>query len=166
MLNACTVLFRGAGYQAFSGGVPEDAEHAALASDYAHVTAPLRRLVDRYAGEVCVALCAGEPVPGWVLAALDALPEEMAGRRPPGEEVRARRSSTWSRSCLLADRVGEIFPATVVEADQEKSRGVVMLADPAVEARVVGEHLPLGHEVQVRLTSASYAAGAVTFTLV
>ena len=45
MLNACTSLFRGAGYKAFSGGVPEEAEHAALAIDYAHVTAPLRRLV-------------------------------------------------------------------------------------------------------------------------
>ena len=78
MLNACTTLFRGAGYQAFSGGVPEIAEHAALAIDYAHVTAPLRRLVDRYAGEVCVALCADLPVPNWVLRALDALPEEMA----------------------------------------------------------------------------------------
>ena len=74
MLSACTVLFRGAGYHAFSGGVPDDAEHAAIASDYAHVTAPLRRLVDRYAGEVCLALCAGVPVPGWALRALDALP--------------------------------------------------------------------------------------------
>ena len=78
MLTACTVLFRGAGYQDFDGEVPEHAEHAALASDYAHVTAPLRRLVDRYGGEVCVALCAGTPVPEWVRAALPGLPKEMA----------------------------------------------------------------------------------------
>src|SRR3954451_8471834 len=57
MLNACAHLFRGAGYQAFSGAIPGDAEHAALAIDYAHCTAPLRRLVDRYAGEICLALC-------------------------------------------------------------------------------------------------------------
>ena len=66
MLNASTVLFRGAGYRSFSGGIPEDADHAALASDYAHTTAPLRRLVDRYSGEICVALCADQPVPTWV----------------------------------------------------------------------------------------------------
>ena len=47
-------------------GAAEQPEHAALASEYAHVTAPLRRLVDRYAGEICVALCAGTEVPDWV----------------------------------------------------------------------------------------------------
>ena len=51
---------------AFEGGVPEHIEHAALASEYAHTTAPLRRLVDRYAGEIAVALCADTPVPDWV----------------------------------------------------------------------------------------------------
>ena len=87
----------------------------ALASEYAHVTAPLRRLGDRYAGEICVALCAGTDVPDWVLAKLHDLPEEMkdAGRRahavrvggarpgrgrrapgPGGGAVRGRRSST------------------------------------------------------------------------
>ena len=164
MLSECTVLFRGAGYHAFSGGVPDDAEHAAIASDYAHVTAPLRRLVDRYAGEVCVALCAGTPVPDWVLRALDALPVEM--------ETGDRHAKAYERGildlvevCVLAGRVGETFSATVVDTDQEKRRGTVMLADPAVEARVVGEHLPLGHEVQVRLAAASFDAGAVTFTL-
>ena len=64
MLNACTELFRGAGYAAFDGELPEHTRHAALAIDYAHVTAPLRRLVDRFAGEVCVALCAGRAGPG------------------------------------------------------------------------------------------------------
>jgi exoribonuclease R len=89
MLNACTVLFRGATYRSFSGGIPDQADHAALASDYAHTTAPLRRLVDRYTGEICVALCAGEPVPEWVFRALDGLPEQMGGRRASGQEIRA-----------------------------------------------------------------------------
>ena len=35
-------------------------EHAAVAAPYAHVTAPLRRLADRYAIEVCLALLAGQ----------------------------------------------------------------------------------------------------------
>lgn len=165
MLNACTSLFRGAGYQAFSGSVPEDPEHSAIASDYAHVTAPLRRLVDRYAGEVCLALCAGEPVPIWVLRALDALPEEMAATD--------RRAKKYERAIidaveifLLADRVGETFTGTVVEADHSKRRGVVMISNPAVEARVDGAELPLGQPVTVRLVRADFGAPAVTFELV
>ena len=63
MVVACTRLLRGSGYVAFDGELPADPQHAALASEYAHVTAPLRRLGDRYAGEVCVALCAGTDVP-------------------------------------------------------------------------------------------------------
>jgi exoribonuclease R len=165
MLNACTTLFRGAGYQAFSGSVPEDAEHSALAIDYAHCTAPLRRLVDRYAGEVCLALCAGTPVPEWVLRALDALPAEMAAA--------GHRASAYERAVidlvevgLLAGRVGEVFPATVIEVDKSRQRGTVMLAEPAVEAKVVGPDLPLGHEVSVRLASADFSVGAVSFELV
>ena len=60
MVVACTWLLRGAGYAAFDGHLPDQPEHAALASPYAHVTAPLRRLVDRYGLEICAALCAGE----------------------------------------------------------------------------------------------------------
>lgn len=164
MLSACTALFRGAGYQAFSGGVPDDADHAALASEYAHVTAPLRRLVDRYGGEVCVALCAGQPVPSWVLQALDALPEEMTGTD--------RRAKKYERAiidlmevCLLHDRVGETFSATVVDIDRNAKRGVVMITDPAVQARVTGEHLPLGRQISVRLASADYSSGVVAFEL-
>jgi exoribonuclease R len=165
MLNACTVLFRGAGYQAFSGGVPDDAEHAALASDYAHTTAPLRRLVDRYAGEICVALCADRPVPDWVLRVLDGLPEEMSQAE--------RRAKKYERSivdlvevCLLRDRVGETFTGTVIEADRDDDQGVVMIKDPAVEAKLTGQQLPLGHEVSVRLEAADYDKGAAIFAMV
>ncbi len=56
MAVACTALLRGAGYAAFDGHRPDQTQHAALASSYAHVTAPLRRLVDRYGLETCVAL--------------------------------------------------------------------------------------------------------------
>ena len=162
MLNACTMLFRGAGYLAFDGDVPADAEHSALATDYAHCTAPLRRLVDRYVGEVCLALCAATPVPAWVREALPGLPKEMA--------VADRRAKKYERAVvdlvevvLLAPRVGEVFAATVVDVDDERRHGTVVVADPAVEARVRGEGLPLGQEIAVRLVSADLASGAVSF---
>jgi exoribonuclease R len=67
MVVACTRLLRGSGYVGFDGEVPEQHLHSAIAGAYAHVTAPLRRLVDRYALEICVAICSGEPAPQWVL---------------------------------------------------------------------------------------------------
>lgn len=165
MLNACIVLFRGAGYRSFSGGVPDDADHAALASDYAHTTAPLRRLVDRYAGEICAALCADLPVPEWVLRALDGLPQRMAAAE--------RRAKSYERAIidltevhLLADRVGQTFPGTVIEVDRDKHQGTVMITEPAVEARLSAvNRLPLGQEVSVRLIAADYAKRAVAFEL-
>jgi exoribonuclease R len=164
MLNACTTLFRGAGYKAFSGGIPEDVEHAALAIEYAHATAPLRRLVDRYVGEICLALCADRPVPTWVLTALDGLPDEMM--------TSDRRAKKYERAILdlvevflLEDRVGETFTGTVIEVDEKKTRGVAMIKEPAVESRVRGSALPLGHEVSLELTSADYTTGAVEFEL-
>jgi exoribonuclease R len=164
MLNACTALFRGAGYKAFSGGLPEEAEHAALANDYSHVTAPLRRLVDRYAGEVCVALCEDRPVPEWVRQRLDGLPEEMAAAE--------RRAKRYERAVidlveafLLQHRVGEVFPGTVVEVDRERDRGTVVVPEPAISAKVNGSHLPLGEQVAVRLANADPTKGVVAFEL-
>ena len=72
----------------------------------------------------------------------------------------------WVEACLLARRVGEVFTGTLVEVDPERSRGVVVLHDPAVEARVRGDVLPLGHDVQVRLTAADPTLGTVSFEAV
>ena len=84
LLEEATSLLRGAGYTAFDGGVPEQATHAAVAAEYAHATAPLRRLVDRYVGAVCLALCAGDDVPAWALSAPAAAAGGDGGRRPAG----------------------------------------------------------------------------------
>ena len=52
-------LLRGAGYTPFDGAQPKLTEHGGVGAPYAHVTAPLRRLADRYATEVCLALHGG-----------------------------------------------------------------------------------------------------------
>ena len=75
-LTEAGALFRGARWEAFDSArgsalaVPANTTHGALAAPYAHVTAPLRRLVDRYDAEICLALCAGREVPAWALEAL------------------------------------------------------------------------------------------------
>jgi exoribonuclease R len=167
MVNACTRLLRGSGYVAFDGETPADPQHSALASEYAHVTAPLRRLGDRYAGEVCLALCAGGDVPDWARSALPALPAVLAAS--------GQRAHAYERAVLdlveagvLQHRVGETFPATVIDVDdKDDHRGVVVLHDPDVEARAVstGRPLPLGTDVEVRLTVADVATRKVEFSL-
>src|SRR4051794_7373228 len=52
VLDLAPRLLRGAGYTAFDGEVPEQVLHSAVAAPYAHCTAPLRRLADRFVSEV------------------------------------------------------------------------------------------------------------------
>ena len=165
MLNACTELFRGAGYTAFDGELPANTRHAALATDYAHVTAPLRRLVDRFAGEVCLALSGRQDVPDWARSALPALPELMAGAESRSKKYE-RAVIDLVEVSLLHGRVGGEFDGTVIDVESDGKRGVVMIADPAVQARVRGTDLPLGTEVRLRLESADWSTGRVEFVLI
>ncbi|HET7327509.1 MAG TPA: RNB domain-containing ribonuclease [Nocardioidaceae bacterium] len=165
MLVGCTSLLRGAGYVAFEGVVPEQPEHSALASEYAHVTAPLRRLCDRYTGEVCVALCADEPVPDWVRAALPQLPETM---RASGRRANQYESAVvnLAEAHVLASRVGETFEGAIVDVDHDApDKGVVVLRAPAIEASVTSTagQLPLGQRVRVTLVEADVDRRLIRF---
>jgi exoribonuclease R len=147
--------------------VPEHVEHAAIAAEYAHVTAPLRRLVDRYAGEIAVALCADREVPDWVRATIKELPKVM--------EESDRKAHQFERAVLdlveagmLRRDVGQTFNGIITDVDDDKpSRGSVMLCDPAVEARVESSSgsLPLGHDVEVKLAAADVSKRLVRFQL-
>ncbi|QIG42803.1 RNB domain-containing ribonuclease [Nocardioides anomalus] len=166
MISACTRLLRGSGYVAFDGEVPADPLHHALNAEYAHVTAPLRRLGDRYASEICVALCAGDDVPGWVHAALP----ELAKQMQTSSQLASRYESAvlnLVEAGLLQGRVGESFDAVVVDVNEKDPiRGTVTVAEPAVEAPVVSaSDIPLGTDVRVRLTTADVATRKVEFTL-
>ncbi len=167
MVVASTRLLRGSGYVAFDGEVPGDPQHAALASEYAHVTAPLRRLADRYAGEVCVALCAEAQVPGWVLEALPELPRTM---QRSGQLARSYERAVLDlvEAGVLSARVGEDFDGVIVSVDEKRpDHGVVLVKEPGVEAPVVGaSELPLGTDVRVRLETADMDAHKVEFRLV
>ncbi|MDO5504520.1 MAG: RNB domain-containing ribonuclease, partial [Actinomycetia bacterium] len=77
LIFEATVLFRGSGYTVMRGELPEETTHAAVAAPYAHVTAPLRRLVDRFGLIIAHALENDEPVPQWVTDTLPMLPGIM-----------------------------------------------------------------------------------------
>ncbi len=158
-----TVLLRGSGYAAFDGAPPSRPAHAGVGAPYAHATAPLRRLVDRYVGEACIALGAGEDVPGWVRNALPRLPEEMETSNRRAQQYEAGVISTVE-AAVLEHRVGETFDAVVVELDERDGGGTVQLTEPAVTAHCQGE-LPLGERVRVRLVLADVAKRQVRFEL-
>jgi exoribonuclease R len=164
MIAACTQLLRGSAYIGFEGAVPEHPEHAALASEYAHVTAPLRRLVDRYGGEVCVSLCADREVPEWVRAKLPELSQSMdeAGRRASQYE---HAILALAEAGVLAPLVGETFSGVVTEVHHaRRTAGEVLVRDHAIEAKVHGSQpLPLGEEISVRLVEADVATRVVRF---
>ena len=166
-------LFRGSGYLAFGvGGVgvpaedeasdAEEAVHSAIAARYAHVTAPLRRLVDRYGEEVCIAACAQAPVPQWVLQALPDLPDVM---EQTGKRARAigRGALTALEALVLRGHEGEVFDGVITS--ERDGRGELVLAEPAVVTEIrAGKKasdggLPVGERVRVRLLSADPASG-------
>ncbi|TDC36277.1 RNB domain-containing ribonuclease [Micromonospora sp. 15K316] len=168
-IDQAAELMRGAAYTAFDGELPQQPEHGGVAAAYAHVTAPLRRLADRYATEVCLALHESRPVPDWVRAALPRLPEVMATTDRTASAA-ARGAVELTEAVLLAERVGELFDAAVLDVDAPPSNrsrprppgGTVALDSPPVRARCLGD-LPLGERIRVRLVSADPAGRTVLF---
>ena len=164
VLARCTSLFRGAGYRSFDGSLPgDDLGHAALAARYTHVTAPLRRLVDRFASEICVSIGQGEPVPGWVRENLAGLPELMVASN--------RRARAWERAVVdlaealvLQTRVGEVFDAVLIDVNPRSGMGTFQIADPAVEAKLPAEGREPGRAVRVRLDEVDLSEGRTVFS--
>jgi exoribonuclease R len=161
IMHAAASLFRGAGYSAFDGALPENTVQAAVAAPYAHVTAPLRRLVDRFALVLCEAVSAGEPVPAWVRSALPELPSLMNASNSLAGQVDNRALDTVE-AAMLHDRVGEVFEVTVLSSG--KGSSTVQLDEPAVAAKCDGE-LESGTRARVRLDAAEIASGVVRFSV-
>ncbi len=153
---------RGAGYVAFDGQVPDHHEHAAIAAPYAHVTAPLRRVVDRYAGEIALAVCRGVRPPDWVMDALDELPSVM-GRARSRESALERNVLDLTEALVLEPEVGHRFDAVLTVIDRE-GQGTIQLRRPAVIA-ALDDPSPAepGDELTVQLVSADPEARRVTF---
>ena len=148
-------LLRGAGYTWFDGRVPESPGHAGVGANYAHVTAPLRRLVDRYATEVCLALQAGTPIPEWVSKDADAVIQAMTeSDRTAGALDRACTAAV--SAFLLGERIGEEFGAVVVQLEQRNGdlRATVVLDDWPIRAYCAGAGLAEGTRIRVRIVRA------------
>lgn len=158
LIDHAAETLRGAGYTAFDGAAPELAVHGAVAASYAHVTAPLRRLADRYATEAALCAYEGRAVPDVLRQALPKLPDVMVdtGRVAGAAE---RGSIDLAEAVLLRDRVGEVFDAAALD------EGTIALDDPPVRARCAGDLHP-GTRLRAKLIEADPAQRRVKFAVV
>ncbi|HEY4615142.1 MAG TPA: RNB domain-containing ribonuclease [Citricoccus sp.] len=174
IMHAATSLFRGAGYTAFDGAPPEVTVQAAIAAPYAHATAPLRRLVDRFVLVTCLALLHGDPVPEPVRAALPVLPEVMRESNLTASQV-TNAALELVEAASLHGREGQEFDAVVVSApgpeQVAKARtlgrlpwGEVQVEHPPVLARYEG-FAEAGSRVRVVLVRAEMATRTVLFRI-
>jgi exoribonuclease R len=166
LLSQAARGLRGAGYVAFhDNDPPAEPRHSAIASTYAHVTAPLRRLCDRFANEIVVAHCADRKPPAWAVEALDELPKLM-GAASQRDRTLERSMVDYVEAVVLLPRIGQEFSAVVTDVNKDRGRGRVQLRDPAVVARLPADGLTLGSEVTLRLDEAIPDERVVRFSLV
>jgi len=108
----------GASYQPWTPG--ETPWHAAIAAPYAHATAPLRRLADRYVLRTVLALAQGGAVPDPVGAALPRLPKVM-GRASSRDSRVDRAVIDLAEAVMLSRFAGCTFRAEVIETRDTKA---------------------------------------------
>jgi exoribonuclease R len=139
----------GASYQPYREGVVP--WHEAMAATYAHATAPLRRLADRYVVRCALAIANGRAVPPAVTEAFAKLPKVM-GRADGHASQIGRAAIDLAEAVMLKGREGETFAATVTDLTD---RGVrVQLADLPVVANVNASGLARGADLRLQLVSA------------
>ena len=134
--------------------------HAALAATYAHATAPLRRLADRYVVQATLAIANGKPVPDTVTDAFARLPAVMARADARGSQIE-RAVIDLAETVLLQDRVGESFAAVVTDLDERGAR--IQLNGLPIVARVAAHQVEPGDTLRVKLTDADPDARRLVF---
>lgn len=170
LLNRAAVLFRGASYLAFThpdelpGDVKEYGQ-AAIGAPYAHTTAPLRRLVDRFVLLTCHTLLSGADLPPELLEALPLLPAIM--------QETSSRAGTLEREAIdlvevmaLSSLVGEVIEGTVIDqrdaseaskgTESTPARVLVQLQEPPVSTWARSD-AAVGDVIHVRVVSADPA---------
>jgi VacB/RNase II family 3'-5' exoribonuclease len=147
--------------------VPFDAQHkpwhSAMAATYAHSTAPLRRLADRYVVQAALAVANGQPVPDAVQAAFVELPEVMDRADDTGSQIE-RAVIDLAEAALVANRVGQKFEAVVTDIDDRGAR--MQLCDVPLVTRITARGVEPGEQIRVKLTSVDLGRRVVEFSRV
>jgi exoribonuclease R len=185
LLQQAAKVTGGARYVAFAHESPHNARHSAIAAHYAHVTAPLRRLADRYVLDLLMDLSNGKMPSTEALETLHQLPSVMS----EADQFSRRLESAivdFAEARLLQGREGECFTALVIGLRQEGV--IVQITDPPIRTSlplsalvanardaqlaadgatltVAGTPFSLGQSVALRLMAADTAARRLSFTV-
>ncbi|MEV0077322.1 RNB domain-containing ribonuclease [Nocardia neocaledoniensis] len=164
LMSEATSLLRGASYTLL-GELTDPTEdqltHSAIGAPYAHVTAPLRRLADRFTTEICLAYCAGTEVPGWVTDGLAAAADTL--RRTDSVAGKVDRACVdLTEATVLTPRVGTEFNALVLREANGSREAEIFVVDPPILARCTGKP-PEGEHVPVRLVTADSVTRTIEF---
>lgn len=149
---------RGASYAPYQPGVVP--WHVAMAATYAHATAPLRRLADRYVVRAALAIAAGQDVPDVLTQAFDKLPQVMARADALSGQIE-RAVVDLAEAVMLKGSEGQIFPAIVTDVDERGAR--MQLRDQPVVARVAAQAVHPGDAITVRLLSTDIERRSIQF---
>ena len=151
----------GASYVPFKPGVIP--WHAAMAATYAHATAPLRRLADRYVIRAALAVTNGLPVPAVVSEAFARLPAVMDKAQARSGQVE-RAVIDLAETAMLSGREGENFAAVITDIGENGAR--FQLCDLPVVARTTAHDVVPGAAIRVRLDQADPIKRSLAFTRV
>ncbi|ESX91835.1 ribonuclease [Mesorhizobium sp. LNJC405B00] len=148
----------GASYQPYEEGVVP--WHEAMAATYAHATAPLRRLADRYVVRCVLAIVNGQPVPQAVTEAFSGLPKVMGRAGARASQIN-HAAIDLAEAVMLRGRVGETFKAVVTDVGDQRAR--VQLSDMPVVANVKASGFRQGDGLTLRLVSADPDRRVIVF---
>jgi exoribonuclease R len=126
--------------------------HSAVEATYAHATAPLRRLADRYVGEAALAITNGQAVPDRITQAFAKLPKVMDAADAKAAQVDSAVIEL-AEATAMEGRVGEAFDGRVIAVDDRGAK--IQLCKDAVVTRIAADGLSPGEQVELTLTEAS-----------
>lgn len=150
---------QGASYAAFQTGlIPW---HAAVAATYAHATAPLRRLADRYVVRAALEVANGRPLVDELTAAFERLPAIMAKAGARDGQVE-RAVIDLAEAAVLAGREGAVFDAIVTDIGENGAR--IQLCDLPIVARTTADGALPGTRIEVRLDTVDTVRRTIGFT--
>ena len=131
-----------------------------MAATYCHMTAPLRRLADRYVIRAALAVANGQPVPAEVEAAFARLGPVMDKAQARSGQVE-RAVVDLAEAAMLVGREGDDFEAVVTDLGETGAR--IQLCELPIVARTVARRVQPGERIVVRLESADPIKRLISF---
>src|SRR5690606_23830695 len=135
-----------------------DNGHGGVAADYAHVTAPLRRLAARFTLEACLAAAGGGPVPAWVnesVAEIATTMQQTAQRAGMVEGRCLDSAEAW----VMGERIGERFPAVVLATGDNEAE--IWIDEPPILTRAEGIDAEPGETIGVEVHDTDVVSGMI-----